>query len=235
VYELSNDTSLTAIAPQSGRPVWTAIVPEGARNFKVGQGDVSEGGLVMRDGQVHLLAPIAPGLKQLSFRYELPRAAFPLAVPITQDVGMLEIVADDPGAQVRGAGLREMPAVQSEGRTFKRFIAQDVHENNVIRIALAPERGAAPGMMPAVVAALFAAAAAAAIAFVVVRARRRPATVEPRARHRESEVLVRAIAELDARFETAPRDDNGRTAYEAERRVLKERLREALARDPGRA
>ncbi|MDQ3997013.1 MAG: hypothetical protein M3303_08335, partial [Gemmatimonadota bacterium] len=47
VYELSNDSSLTAIAPRDGRPVWTAVVPAGARAFRVGEGDVSEGGLVM--------------------------------------------------------------------------------------------------------------------------------------------------------------------------------------------
>ena len=38
------------------------------------------------------------------------------------------------------------------------------------------------------------------------------------------------------RFETAPSaNDTARAAYEAERRVLKEQLREALAREPERA
>jgi hypothetical protein len=236
VYELSNDSSLTAVSSGSGRAVWTAIVPEQARNFRLGQGDVSEGGLVMRDGKVHLFAPIAPGLKQLSFRYDLPRDAFPLSVPITEDVGVLEVVSDDPGAQVSGAGLREMPAVQSEGRTFKRFLSQDVHESAVVRIALAPLRGAVRGVTVALIGALFAAATAGAIALAVMRARRARATQPARQPTRESEGLARAIAELDARFETAElADANGRAAYEAERRVLKERLREALAREPDRA
>jgi hypothetical protein len=235
VYELSNDTSLTAVSPKSGRAIWTAIVPERARNFRLGQGDVSEGGLVMRDGKVHLFAPIAPGLKQLSFRYNLPRDAFPLSVPITQDVGVLEVVADDPGAQVSGAGLREMPAVQSEGRTFKRFLSQDVHENAVVRIALAPVSGSTRGATVALLGGLFAASAAGAVALVVARRKRNPVVADRRAPARDSEKLVRAIAELDARFETTPRADTGRAAYEAERQVLKERLREALAREPGRA
>ncbi|MDQ3949536.1 MAG: carboxypeptidase-like regulatory domain-containing protein, partial [Gemmatimonadota bacterium] len=145
VYELSNDTSLTAVAPKDGRAVWTAIVPERARRFRVGEGDVGEGGLVMRDGRVHLFAPIAPGLKQLSFRYELSPDAFPLRVPITEAVGVLEIVADGPGARVSGAGLREMRPVQSEGRTFKRFLSQDVPPAAVVRIDLGVERGAARG------------------------------------------------------------------------------------------
>jgi hypothetical protein len=234
VYELSNDTSLTAVAPKSGRAVWSAIVPKGAHSFRIGQGDVSEGGLTMRDGRVHLFAPVAPGLKQLSFRYELPASAFPLSIPITEDVGVLEIVTDDPGARVTGAGLREMPAVQSEGRTFKRFLSQDVHENEVVRIALAPTRGTSRGATVALLAALFAAAIAGAIALAVNRARRPRPVVAQRVPARETQVLVRAIAELDDRFDATPPDASGRSQYEAERRELKEQLREALARDPSR-
>jgi hypothetical protein len=233
VYELSNDTSLTAVAPRNGAGIWTAIVPERARQFRVGEGDVSEGGLVMRDGRVHLFAPIAPGLKQLSFRYELPPDAFPLRVPITEAVGVLEIVADDPGARVSGAGLRETRPVESEGRTFKRFLSQDVPRNAVVRIDLARDRGAARGFTVAVLGALFAAAAGGALAFAITRGRKPPATSPA---ERESQVLVRAIAELDDRFEREPAGAGGsRAAYEAERRALKERLREALARDAGRA
>jgi hypothetical protein len=235
VYELSNDSSLTVVAPTDGRAIWTAIVPERASKFRVGEGDVSEGGLVMRDGLVHLFAPIAPGLKQLSFRYELPPDVFPLTVPITEPVGVLEIVADDPGARVSGAGLREMPPVQSEGRTFKRFLSQDVPRNAVVRIELAAGGGAARGATVALLGAIFAATAGGALALTIVRGRRRAASLRS-APGAESEVLVRAIADLDARFEgeAAPASAT-RAAYEAERRVLKERLREALARDPGRA
>jgi hypothetical protein len=235
VYELSNDTSLTAVAPNEGRAVWTAIVPERASQFRVGEGDVSEGGLVMRDGRVHLFAPIAPGLKQLSFRYELPADAFPLSVPITEAVGVLEVVADDPGARVSGAGLREVRPVESEGRRFKRFLSQDVPGNAVVRIDLGAVDGAARGATLALLGALFTATAAGALALAIARGRagRSAARAAPQA---ESQVLVRAIAELDARFEREPAEaDAGRAAYEAQRRALKERLREALARDPGRA
>jgi hypothetical protein len=235
VYELSNDSSLTAVAPKDGRAVWTAIVPDRASKFRVGEGDVSEGGLLMRDGRVHLFAPVAPGLKQLSFRYELSPDAFPLTVPITEPVGVLEVVVDDPGARVSGAGLREMPPVQSEGRTFKRFLSQDVARNAVVRIELAAAGGTARGATVVFLGALFAAAAGGALALAIMRGRRRP-TPARSAPHAESEVLVRAIAELDARFEGEPAAAGAsRTAYEAERRALKERLRDALARDAGRA
>jgi hypothetical protein len=189
----------------------------------------------MRDGRVHLFAPVAPGLKQLSFRYELPRDAFPLTVPITEPVGVLEVVADDPGARVSGAALRERPPVRSEGRTFKRFLAQDVPRNAVVRIELTAGDGAMRGATVALLGALFAAAAAGALAIALRPGRARPAPA-PAAPREESEVLVRAIAELDDRFEDEPAPANAaRAAYEADRRALKERLREALARDPRRA
>jgi hypothetical protein len=234
VYELSNDSSLTAVAPKNGRAIWTAIVPERASRFRLGEGDVSEGGLVMRDGRVHLFAPVAPGLKQLSFRYELPPDAFPLTVPITELVGILEVVVDDPGARVTGAGLRELRPVRSEGRTFKRFLSQDVPRNAVVRIELAAGGGTTRGVTVAILGALFAAAAGGAFALSIKRGRGRPGPTSA-VPHAESQVLIRAIAELDARFEgeLAPAGAS-RAAYEAERHALKERLREALARDPSR-
>jgi hypothetical protein len=243
VYELSNDTTLTAVAPPGGAGTWSALVAEGASNFRIGEGDVSEGGLVLRDGRAVLFAPIAPGLKQLSFRYQLPRSAFPLRIPITEDVGVLEVVTDDPAARVTGAGLREVRAMTSEGRTFKRFLAQDVHENAVVRVELGGGSATSRGATIALLGALFAAGGAGAVALAIRRSRTRPvvATQVPRSTVvPESEVLIRAIAELDARFERqavsngAP-DADRRASYHAERTALKERLRAALARGPQRA
>ena len=127
----------------------------------------------------------------------------------------------------------------SEGRTFKRFLAQDVPKNAVVRIALSPGGAGARGMTVALLGALFAAAAAGALALAMRRGRTKAAPRPAGARApapRDSEVLIRAIAELDARFESAPANgDRGRAEYEAERRALKERLRAALARSPGPA
>jgi hypothetical protein len=236
VYELSNDTVVTAVAPKNGA-VWTALVPEHASKFRLGDGDVSAGGLVMRDGRVHLFAPIAPGLKQLSFHYELPVNAVPLRVPITEPVGVLEVMIDDPGARVTGAGLREMPRVESEGRKFKRFLSQDVPRNAVVKLELSPETGETGSTRGATVVglgALFAATAGGALALASVRARKRQTSVRSTPQS-QSEVLIRSIAELDARFERDPVEVGPRRVeYEAERQVLKERLREALARDPSR-
>jgi hypothetical protein len=235
VYELSNDTTVTAVAPKNGRPVWTAIVPTGATAFRIGEGDVSEGGLVLRDGRVELFAPIAPGLKQISFRYELPQDAFPLSVPITGPVQVLEVMAEDPGARVSGAGLVEQRTVTSEGHTFKRYLAQEVPRNSVVRVDIPPDRGAARGVTVALLA-LFAAAMAGVLAAAIGRGRRRRPTVAAAApaavtAEPEPQALIRAIAELDVRFHRAAAEGTGeRATYEAERNALKERLRAALAR-----
>jgi hypothetical protein len=236
VYELSNDTTLTAVAG-GGRAVWSAVVPEGATRFRLGQGDVSEGGLVFRNGRAELFAPVAPGLKQISFRYELPSDAFPLSVPVTEPVGVLEVVAEDPGARVTGAGLTETRAMNAEGRTFKRFLAQDAPRNAVVRIQLSTRDAAARGVAVALLAGFFAAAAGGALAVAVRRWRRASSSALAPARpDSEARALLRAIADLDVRFAGAERDAApDRAAYEAQRRALKEQLRAALARRPGSA
>src|ERR687886_1973844 len=41
VYELANDSSLTLVSPDDARPTWSTVIPAAARDFEVGQGDVS--------------------------------------------------------------------------------------------------------------------------------------------------------------------------------------------------
>ena len=46
------------------------------------QGDISAAAVTYVDGVVNVFAPIAPGIKQLSFSYSLPANAFPLNCPV---------------------------------------------------------------------------------------------------------------------------------------------------------
>jgi hypothetical protein len=78
VYEVSNDTVVTAIGRDSLTPVWSAPLPKGATGFTAGQGDVSTSSLQRRGDSVVLLAPFSPGVKQLSFTYSLDQRAFPI-------------------------------------------------------------------------------------------------------------------------------------------------------------
>ena len=106
VWELSNDTTATLVARDSAAPVWTTALPSHATDFSGGEGDVSAASLVSRAGRVLLLAPFGPGVKQLSYSYSLPPRAFPLSLRTDKGTVVLEVLVEEPGAQVSGADLR---------------------------------------------------------------------------------------------------------------------------------
>jgi hypothetical protein len=227
VWELSNDTTVTVVGRDSLTPVWTGLLPGGATNFAGGEGDVSPGALTARGDRVALLAPFGPGVKQISYSYTLPPSVFPLSITIEKPTVVLEVLAEEPGAQVSGAGLRSMAAATTGGRTFKRFLTQDVPAGSQVRVTvpLTAEGTRTKGLIG--VAALIALAMAGALTRALLRRRVAPRErVAPSAR--ESEVLIAAIAQLDAAME---RDSTtlDATAYANNRAALKQRLADALA------
>jgi hypothetical protein len=229
VYEVSNDTVVTAIGRDSLAPVWSAPLPPGAEGFAAGQGDVAASALERRGNQVVLLAPFAPGVKQLSFSYALPPSAFPLELTLDRVNGLLEVLLEEPGAQVRAPSLRSQGNATTEGRTFKRFLAQNVPAGERVRIDVPSTAAAARST---VVIALAIGLSLAMLAALWV-AYRRGARVRPTAPPPESvETLASAIAALDARRE-ANDPSLTPTAYDAERATLKARLAAALAAGEG--
>ena len=138
VFELSNDTSVTLISPGSegDRPTWRAAMPPAARDVRVGQGDIAPDAVTIRQAQLEVFAPFAPGLKQLSFSYRLPPSAFPLTRALGDGAAVLELLVEEPGARVEGARLREVDPVAVEGRTFRRYLGQDVPAGSSVRITV---------------------------------------------------------------------------------------------------
>jgi hypothetical protein len=142
VYDLSNDSSVTRIAA-SDTPkdaTWQNHVTPGATNFRVSQGDIPASAVSFTSGVVSVYAPIAPGIKQLSFSYSLPAKSFPLTLPLEKETGIYEILIEEKAGSVTGPHLREMDAVTVDERNFRRFLASDMPENSVAMIDLpAPE------------------------------------------------------------------------------------------------
>jgi hypothetical protein len=138
VYELSNDSSVTRIARDAGtaNPVWTALVPHGASGFRVSQGDIPAGAVAFANSHVSVFAPIAPGLAQLAFTYNLPATSFPLSIPIQQPTQIFEVLVEDEKGTVTGAKLKEQNPVVLDTRSFRRFLADDVPQNAVSVINL---------------------------------------------------------------------------------------------------
>jgi hypothetical protein len=154
VYDLSNDSSVTRIAP-SDTPkdaTWQAHVAPGATNFLVSQGDIPASAVSYTQGVVSVYAPIAPGIKQLSYSYSLPAKSFPLSLPLEKETGIYEILIEERAGSVTGPHLREMDPVTVDERNFRRFLASDMPENSVAVIDLpaAPARALDPRYLVAI-------------------------------------------------------------------------------------
>ncbi|CAN5279825.1 hypothetical protein BH23GEM2_BH23GEM2_02550 [soil metagenome] len=132
VYELSNDTTLTRVSPaRSSPPTWTAPLPAAARSPRVNDGDIPADAVLFEGGEVRVIAPLPPGVKQLAYAYSLPASLFPLSVPLTTPADILEVLVEDPGGTATGARLSETEPVVVDGRRFRRFIAQEVPAGQV--------------------------------------------------------------------------------------------------------
>jgi len=232
VFDLENDTTVTAVARDTITPVWSTTIPVAATNFRLNTGgELAAGALMRRGATVGLFAPVSPGIRQVAFTYDLPSGAFPLDVRLDKPAGVLEVLVQEPTTRVQAPGLRETPAVSAEGRTFRRFLARDVQPGAVLRIdpprtlRVSRERGVF-SIGALVVAAML-------VALVVAARRRTPrprlvavaAPAEPRSR-----ALVREIAALDDAFERdADASEQARAEYAARRASLKSELAHMLA------
>jgi hypothetical protein len=231
VYDLENDSTVTVIARDTLSPVFTAHLPAAATNFQLNaEGELVAGAVHVEGSNVGLLVPISPGIRQFAFTYELPAKAFPLDVPIERPTGVFEVLAQEPTTQVKGP-LREVAPVSTEGRTFRRFLGQDLQPSVVVQIAPPRIANVNREKVYVGVAAVVLAAMAAALVVTARRAfSRAPARVTMTAPTTRSETLLASIAELDAEFErTAAPSDDARAAYGTKRAALKSELMDALA------
>jgi hypothetical protein len=138
VYDLSNDGSLTriAIGDAPAGATWQTHIARGASDFKVGQGDVSAAAVSYANGIVSVFAPLAPGIKQLSFSYSLPAKSFPLKLPIEKQTGIYEILIEEKAGSVTGPQMKEVDPVTVDERNFRRFLASSMPVNSVAIIDL---------------------------------------------------------------------------------------------------
>jgi hypothetical protein len=136
VFELSNDSTLTLVATDSSAFTFATLLPDAADAPSVTQGDIAAGAVRFREGRAEVLAPIAPGLRQLAIRYALPASAFPLSIPVENGAEVLEVLLEERLGTATGARLAAADSVLVEGRRFYRYLAQDVPARAVATIAV---------------------------------------------------------------------------------------------------
>jgi len=136
VFEIANDSFVTKVAvgnaPEGA--AWSALLPEGAQNPKVLEGDLSAEAVKFNNGRVFVYSPFAPGLKQVAYTYTLKGNAFPFSLPLEGETTVLEVLTEESNAKVSGARLKQVAPVTIEGRNFRRFLASDVPANSVVGI-----------------------------------------------------------------------------------------------------
>ena len=238
VFELSNDSARALVSRDGSEaaPTWSVAVPEAARDPRANEGAISPDAFAFSRGRVSVFAPIAPGLKQISFSYNVPASAFPMRFVAEQGAVVFEILLEEPQGRVTTEGFTAVDPVNIEGRAFQRFLAQDVKPGAEVLVELPASRTPTRN--------LYIAGLLAGIGFLMLlvlsramRRRERTSAVDTLAATRQRapeaplhERLASEIAALDATFARTPSPtEAARSAYEARRAELKAALAEELA------
>ena len=144
VFELSNDSSVTRVAASESPEgaTWATYLLPAATNFRVSQGDIPADAVSFANGRVNVFAPLAPGVKQLSFSYSVPASMFPLRLPFESRTDVYEVLIEDETGTVTGTNIKETDPVTVEDRSFRRFLGADVPQSSIAVIDLPPAAAA---------------------------------------------------------------------------------------------
>jgi hypothetical protein len=118
---IRNDGPDTRVGRDSLSASWQLELPAGAVQPEVSEGDVSPTAIRFLGDSMFVLAPIAPGRKNIMVSYRLP-------VAVNQPrwlapVDSFDLLVEEPGATVRGAGLAPAAPVELMGSTLRRWTA----------------------------------------------------------------------------------------------------------------
>ena len=242
VFELSNDSVRALVASEDGNaaPTWSISVPAGATDVRASDGDIAPDAFTFAPGRVSVFAPIAPGLKQLSFSYKLPTGRFPVTFVAEHGAVVFEILLEEAQGGVKGGGFSAVEAVNLEGRRFRRFLAQDVKPNTTFDVDL-PSSGT--NLRNYYISALLAGIGFLMLLVLLRAMQRRTGTstaqtlsasrLNERRRAEEAPLadrLAQEIAALDATWamQESPSDEL-KSAYDRRRRELVDALTDSLA------
>lgn len=132
---LSNPGERTRIAADTLHPVWTGLLPAGALQFSVGQGDFSADAVARHGDTVALYGAVQPGNgRQLAYGYLIPRGASPLMLPVEHPVDNLMLLLEDTAARVTGPGLRALGVRILESRHFAEYQIDHVKAGALVAI-----------------------------------------------------------------------------------------------------
>lgn len=189
---LRNAGRVARVAPDSTGASWSGPLPPASEGLEVGESDVSPEAVTRRGDSIYLAAPLAPGEKQLSLQYHLPAGETDVELPFGAEPGTVNVLVEEPGATVRGAGLALADTQVIGGRAFQRWTGR-VPARAVIDVRLPGPPRAPVSVLGVLVAVLVSGLAVAAWKAASRRTAPAAATTTPAP-------LVDRIAALDARY-----------------------------------
>jgi len=218
---LRNDGRLTRTTPDTTHPTWSAPLPPGTIGLDVPESDFSRDAVARRGDSVIVVAPFAPGEKQLTVQYLIPSGRTTVELPFGRPGAAINVLAEETGVRVTGSGVALADSQVIQGRSFRRWtgVAQP---GGVVRIVL-PGTGRTPTWLLAVLVGMLTLVLAGA-GWRLLAKRSVPATPG-------TGELIDAIAALDVRY--AGRE--GETpvdqwsSYITERARIKAQLEASLA------
>jgi hypothetical protein len=226
---LRNDGLRARVAPDSAHPSWSLVLPRGSGEMQLGESDLSPDAVVRLGDTVRVLAPLAPGQKQLSIAYAAVPVQGRLVFPVGPAETPVNLLVEEPSARVSGGTLALADTQAIEGRTFRRFSGRVPAGGSVTLTVSEGPAAASRRILAGLVGGLVLALVAAAL--WLIRRPRGPMAVEAMGGPDERARLLDAIAGLDARYAgreaEVPPDEWRR--YTGERAALKARLEHALA------
>lgn len=121
LLSIRNDGPDTRIGRDSLSPSWQVLLPAGATQVEVQEGDVSPTAINVRGDTLLVLAPLAPGSKSVMVSYLLPVG---LDRPTwIAPVDSFDLLVEEARATVRGAGLASVAPVELMGSSLRRWTA----------------------------------------------------------------------------------------------------------------
>ena len=223
LFVIRNRGDRTIVGAGGTGATWRAPLPRGVTGARMGSAgsEISADAVRFEGDSVAVIAPIAPGEKQLLVEYTLPaglrRLELDAATPDT-----IQIVAEEQDVTV--AGLEKTTDQVLDGRSYARWHGRGA-SSVVVSFAVAPAKDRA--LIPLVIAVLVLSAVVG-----VIATRARPAKVAAPAV--TSEVLITRIAALDADHAGRGLSDEEKSRYDRERAELKRALTEQLRREGAR-
>jgi len=215
LFTVRNDGPDTRIGRDSASPTWWMPLPAGARDAEVQQGEVSGSAIQFRGDTLFLLAPISPGRKSVMVSYQLPAAVDrPRWIA---PVDSFDLLVEEEGASVRGAGLMPTDSVTLMGSALRRWTAASP-TGEWAEVQFAGGATARRGTLIWLIGLL-----AAALAGGAVVAFRKTGQAPSPKREPPPRDLIGELARMDARYAGA-RESVGEdewAAYQAERARLK--------------